>query len=50
MTTTLPAPAPARPVVPRPLWERGALFQEPAFAAGLDLLEDDDEEDGDRGW
>jgi hypothetical protein len=47
MTTTIPAPPPVRPVVPRPLWERGALFQEPAFAAGLDLLEDDEElEDG----
>ncbi|MEV5915797.1 hypothetical protein AB0M00_43810 [Streptomyces chartreusis] len=40
--------APARPIVPRPLWERDALFQEPVYAAGLELLEDDsDDEDGD---
>jgi hypothetical protein len=52
MTTTtvrvdrLPgALAPARPIVPRPLWERHQLFQEPAYAEGLALLEDDDTED-----
>jgi hypothetical protein len=44
MTTTAPAP-PARPIIPRPLWERGDLFQEPAYASGLELLEDDDPED-----
>ncbi|MCX4885948.1 hypothetical protein [Streptomyces sp. NBC_00847] len=37
--------APARPIVPRPLWERDRLFQEPAYADGLVLLEDDDAED-----
>lgn len=45
MTTTIPAPPPARTVVPRPLWERGKLFQEPAFAPGLDLFEDDEEDE-----
>nr|WSZ21218.1 hypothetical protein OH837_49110 [Streptomyces canus] len=52
MTTTtvrvdrLPgALAPARPIVPRPLWERHQLFQEPAYPAGFDLLEDDDQDD-----
>lgn len=47
MTTTIPArtPAPVRPIVPRPLWERGQLFQEPDFPEGLDLLEDEDDED-----
>ena len=50
-TTTLPANrlpgalAPARPIVPRPLWERHDLFQEPRFAEGLALLEEDDTED-----
>lgn len=44
MTTTAPAP-PARPIVPRPLWERHQLFQEPALPDGLELLEDDDPED-----
>lgn len=45
--TTIQAPAPARPIVPRPLWERHALFQEPVYAAGLEPLEDDSEdEDG----
>jgi hypothetical protein len=50
MTTTvrvdrLPgALAPARPIVPRPLWERDRLFQEPAYADGLVLIEDDDDE------
>ncbi|MFG2276745.1 hypothetical protein ACGFNY_44180 [Streptomyces chartreusis] len=40
-------PAAARPIVPRPLWERHDLFQEPAYAPGLELLEDDsDDEDG----
>lgn len=44
-TITLHAePAEARPIVPRPLWERGALFQEPVYAPGLELLEDDDTE------
>ncbi|MFD5848324.1 hypothetical protein [Streptomyces chartreusis] len=41
MTTTIPA----RPIVPRPLWERHALFQEPVYAPGLELLEDDEAED-----
>jgi hypothetical protein len=45
MTTTLPAPPPARQIVPRPLWERGDLFQEPAFPEGLVLIEDEDDED-----
>lgn len=45
MTTTTPsAPAPARPIVPRPLWERHQLFQEPAWPEGLALLEDDEDE------
>lgn len=46
-TTTPPAPAaaPARPIVPRPLWERHDLFQEPAYPEGLGLLEDDDQDD-----
>lgn len=51
-TTTLPttrlpgALAPARPIVPRPLWERHALFQEPAYPDGFEPPEDDgDEED-----
>lgn len=49
-TTTLPANclpgalAPARPIVPRPLWERQDLFQEPAFAEHL-AFEDGDEDD-----
>lgn len=47
MTTSTP-PArpvgPARPITPRPLWERDQIFQEPAYAAGLMLLEDDDDE------
>jgi hypothetical protein len=52
-TTTVPvdrlpgALAPAQPIVPRPLWERHQLFQEPAYADGLVLLDDNDEEDGD---
>ena len=48
MTTTAPQarPAlPARPIVPRPLWERHDRFQEPAWPEGFELLEDD-EEDG----
>lgn len=52
MTTTtlrvdrLPgALAPAQPIVPRPLWERHQLFQEPAYADGLALLEDDEDDD-----
>lgn len=44
-TTTLQAPVPSRPIVPRPLWERSDLFQEPVYAEGMQLLEDDDEED-----
>lgn len=44
MTTTLPTPAPARPIVPRPLWERGDLFREPAYPDGFGPLEDDDED------
>lgn len=46
-TTTLPvdrlpgALAPGRPIVPRPLWERSDLFQEPQFPEGLGLEEDD---------
>lgn len=54
-TTTLPpnrlpgALAPARPIVPRPLWERHDLFQEPQYPDGLGLAEDEeDEEDGER--
>ncbi|WP_399559408.1 hypothetical protein [Streptomyces chartreusis] len=45
--TTIQAPAPARPIVPRPLWEARHLFQEPVYAVGLKLLEDleDDERD-----
>ncbi|MCL8016935.1 hypothetical protein [Streptomyces sp. AS02] len=50
MTTTIPIPpAPARPIIPRPLWERDALFQEPVYAAGLELLEDDSD-DAEGGW
>ena len=53
MTTTTPptarmavrAAAPARPIVPRPLWERHQLFQEPQYPDGIGLAEDD--EDGD---
>jgi hypothetical protein len=40
MTTTTPVP-PARPIVPRPLWERGDLFREPAWPDGTEPLEDD---------
>jgi hypothetical protein len=52
MTTTTPparprTQTPALPVRPRPLWERGQLFQEPAFAAELDLLEDEDDDESD---
>jgi hypothetical protein len=39
------AAAPARPIVPRPLWERHQLFQEPSYPAGFDLLEDDEDDD-----
>jgi hypothetical protein len=46
MTTTAPAP-PARPIVPRPLWERRDLFQEPAYPEGLGPLEDEDEDQDD---
>lgn len=34
-----------RPITPRPLWERDQLFQEPAYALGLALVEDDDEDE-----
>lgn len=46
---TVVAVAPSQPIVPRPLWERDALFQEPAYADGLELLGDDsdDEDAGD---
>ena len=47
MTTTTPpahATAPARTITPRPLWERHQIFQEPAYADGLVLREDDDDE------
>lgn len=45
MTTTLSAPPlPVRPIVPRPLWERRELFQEPAYAEGFGPLEDEDDE------
>jgi hypothetical protein len=47
MATTAPAPIPlARPIAPRPLWERHQLFREPALPEGLELLEDQDEADG----
>lgn len=52
MTTTLPpkrppaAAAPARPIVPRPLWERHRLFIEPDLPQGADP-EDDDGDDED---
>lgn len=51
-TTTVPtgrpprAAAPARPIVPRPLWERHQLFQEPQYPAGLEPMEDDEDGDG----
>lgn len=48
MTTTTPPArtvAPARPIVPRPLWERHQLFQEPVLPEGLGLIEDDDQDD-----
>ena len=50
-TTTLPANrlpgalAPARPIVPRPLWEAHRLFQAPVFPEGLALAEDDEDDD-----
>jgi len=44
MTVTIPAPAPARPIVPRPLWERRDLFQEPAYAEAFGPLEDEDDD------
>lgn len=49
-TTTLPPHRlpgtlpPARPIVPRPLWERHDLFQEPRFPEGLEP--GDEDEDG----
>lgn len=46
--TNPPACAPAQPIVPRPLWERHQLFQEPHYPEGLAPLEDE-EDDGDRG-
>lgn len=50
MTTTATAPIPpTQPIVPRPLWERHTLFQEPAYAPGLELLEDDSESDDEDG-
>jgi hypothetical protein len=46
MTATATAPIPpARPIVPRPLWERHTLFQEPAYPEGIGQLEDDAEDD-----
>lgn len=47
MTATQPLArpqAPARPIVPRPLWERHQLFQEPRFPEGLEP--GDEDEDG----
>ena len=51
-TTTQPtarmaarAAAPARPILPRPLWERHDLFQEPHYPDGLEPAEDG-EDDG----
>ncbi|MCI3279178.1 hypothetical protein [Streptomyces cylindrosporus] len=50
-TTTLPshclpgALAPAQPVIPRPLWERHQLFQEPQFPDSLGLEDDGPEDD-----
>lgn len=50
-TTTLPADrlpgvlAPARPIAPRPLWERHQLFREPQFPDGLELENEDDEQE-----
>lgn len=38
-----------QPIRPRPLWERGDLFQEPVYAAGLELLEDEDADDAGDG-
>lgn len=43
-----PAPAPSRPIVPRPLWERHDLFREPQYPDGQPYGNDDDlEDDGD---
>lgn len=36
---------PDLPIVPRPLWERDRLFQEPQYPEGLGLLEGEDDED-----
>jgi len=55
MKTTTVAPerlprgtAPARPIVPMPLWERDRLFQEPTYQDGQPYAGDDDlEDDGD---
>jgi len=49
-TTTVPADRlsglrpPARTIVPRPLWQRDQLFQEPQYPEALGL-EDEDEGD-----
>ncbi|MEU5322914.1 hypothetical protein AB0G67_40120 [Streptomyces sp. NPDC021056] len=45
-TTTLPPEylRPARPVVPRPLWERDRLFLEPDLPEQTDLENDGDDE------
>lgn len=49
-TTTLPpdrlprAAAPARPIVPRPLWEAHRLFQEPQYPDGIGLAEDEQDD------
>jgi hypothetical protein len=51
MTTTTPPArpaAPVRPIVPRPLWERHQLFQEPHYPEGLEPAENEEEPDG--GW
>jgi hypothetical protein len=47
MTTTTPparAATPARPITPRPLWERHQLFREPAYPEGLGPIEDDEDD------
>jgi len=44
-TPTLPArrKPTAPPLGPAPVWERDKLFQEPAYAEGLQLGDEDDE-------